>query len=181
MSSWAGGDSAGAIRVRRGAIGNSGTTFSWIPGYLSLGTGAPIIVLAGTHAVVVWEHNADIYRRLSADSGASWGTSLKILDGSPASQVDAGLPYHLYDAAMNNANVVFTAVTGDSPELGGEGLRMTSSNYGASWTNAVVSLEAGDQRQVAYTQFAGIPKLAEAWLRVPGQTYPFQLRYHRQV
>jgi len=175
-------NNAGQVRQRQGAITNSGTSFAWFTIYLSLGTGRnPIIVLAGTHAVVLWEDDADIYRRLSANSGTSWGPQSKILNGNPGSDVSAGDPFNLYDAAMNNANVAFTTATGDSPELGGDGFRMTSGNFGSSWTKTLVSLEAGDQRQVAYTQVGGIPKLAEAWLRVQGQTYPFELRYHRET
>jgi len=171
---------AGTITVRRGAISGSGTAFAWLPGDMTLGTGAPTIVLAGTHAVLLWESNADIYRRLSADSGSSWGPQSKILDGNPTTDTDAGDPYHLYDAAMNGARVAVTAVTGDSPDLGGQGYRVTSGNFGASWTTEVSSLEAGDERQVAYTTVSGTPKLAETWLRVQGFTYPFRLRYQRQ-
>lgn len=180
LVAWA--TSNGQMRLRRGLIGNTGTSFSWLAGDIALGTGLPTVVMAGTRAVLFWSKNdGDVYRRLSSDSGATWGSTLRVLDGTPSSDVDAGLPFRVDDAAMNGARVVMTATSGDSPELGGDGVRASSTNYGATWTTEVASTEAGDARQVAFTKAGSVVKLAEAWLRVQGATYPYALRYHRQT
>ena len=94
--------------------------------------------------------------------------------------MDAGAPTTSTTSAMHATRVAFTVVTGDSPDLGGEGFRMESGNSGTSWTKTASSLSAGDERQVAFATALGTSKLVEAWLRVDGQTYPSGLRYHRQ-
>lgn len=172
---------AGQVRARRGAITNAGTAFAWFTGYQNFGTGQnPIVVMSGTRAVVIWEHDSDIYHRRSSNSGTSWGSASRILDGNPNTETDAGNPYGLSDAAMNNADVVVTADAYPDDEPG-EGYRVTSSDNGATWTVTLTSLAAADRRQVAFTRVGGVPKLAETWLRVQGQTYPYQLRFHRET
>lgn len=175
-------NASGQLRQRRGAITNSGTSFAWFAGYLSLGSGGgPLVVLSGTRAVILSRQNADIYRRLSSSSGSSYGPSVKVLDGFEGDpDVDASSPYNLDDAAMNGARVVFTVWSGLGGELGGTGYRVLSSNHGVSWTVEESSEVPGELRQVAFTKVGASFKLAEAWLRVQGQTYPYALRYHRE-
>ena len=168
----------GQVTVRRGTIGGGGTTFSWITSNLVLATGTePMVLLSGTRAVLLWQRDGDIYRRISSTSGNTWSTPVKILNVLPS---DADFTYARYldDGAMSGARV---AVTGSTMELGGRSFRMTSANFGSSWFVEPASLELGDERQVAYRTVAGVPKLTEAWLRVQGQTYPYALRYQQQT
>lgn len=172
------------VYVRRGAIGTN--SVAWLSS-IQVGNGtAPMVVQSGTRAVVLWHSLGDVVRRTSMNSGDTWSSgTLTLLDMIGPPVETEPMPYFLVDAAMSGASVAVTAAEAVlSEELGpggGRSYRLTSANFGASWTIEEASLAPGDNRHVAYQVVSGVPKLTEAWIRVQGATYPYALRYHRQT
>ena len=158
-------NAAFAVRLRRGAIG-SGTSpvISWSTTTLGNG-GAPFIVLAGTRGVVGWVQSGDVFITRTTTAGLTWWAPVRVLDGS------ASQPYGLMDAAMSGQSVVFTGQhTTAISNIGstGVGIRMTSSNGGATWLTTQSYPYLGDNRQVAFTirPSVGSTTIAEAWTQI---------------
>jgi hypothetical protein len=169
----------GTIGRRVGTIGGFGTTFAWGTNATVANGKSAIVVLAGV-SLLLYERNADVFRRLSNDGGQTFGTETKVLDGSFGTSTSAGDEYRLYDAVAYDLGFVFTAATGPGSPALGTSYRVTSNNAGTSWTKSPALPYAGDRRQLARTINAGggPEKLAEAWLKVNPNSATWPLKYH---
>lgn len=155
-------NSSGVIRLRRGVIGPAPThVITWSNS--SLGAGEdPMLALSGNFGVIVSYKSGNIYVRRTANGGATWTNAQKVLTGS------SPYFYRLFDVAMSGKNVVFTGKYSrtyccDGTEVGSS-FRMTSADWGTTWTKTQSNPALENNRQVAYTtKPAGGAAVAEIW------------------